>query len=144
MKVLLGALLIAVGGCGVRYALDKASVTMPNLHLTEVVVSPKATRVTCEYLPDQTRLVGVHPPGHEGAFSIQTLDRSRAYRLTGVEGIAILPERTTVEEGQTLKFRLTFEPIPDDLWEFHVGEGRYDAEAGETSWQFVKVSLRSP
>ena len=139
-----GALLILIllAGCGTRYALDMTSVTVPALRMTDAIVATRGTRLEFEYAPEHARRVGVHPPGHEGAFIIQTLDRKQTYKLTGVDGIALLPDRTTVEAGATLKFSLTFEAIPDDLWEFHVGEGEYDADAGESSWQFLKVSLR--
>jgi hypothetical protein len=135
-------LLVPLAGCGTRYALDKASVTVPTLRMTEAIVTKRATRLKFEYTPDHARQVGVYPPGHAGAFILQTLDRKRTYKLTGVAGVPLLPERTTLDAGETLKFSLTFEPIPDDLWEFHVGEGEHTAEAGESSWQFVKVSLR--
>jgi hypothetical protein len=131
-----------LAGCGTRYALDKTSVTVPALRMTGAIVASRGTRLDFEYAPDAARQVGVHPPGHKGAFVLQTLDRKQTYKLKGVDGIALLPERTTVEAGATLKFSLTFEAIPDDLWEFHVGEGEYDAAAGESSWQFLKVSLR--
>ncbi|MHC4972034.1 MAG: hypothetical protein ACYTG3_06855 [Planctomycetota bacterium] len=136
------ALLILLLGCGTRYALDKTSMTVPALRLTDAVVARRGTRLKFEYAPDQARQVGVHPPGHKGAFVIQTLDRKQTYKLTGVDGIAVLPERTTVAAGTTLEFSLTFEPIPDDMWQFHVGEGAYDAKADESTWQFQKVSLR--
>jgi len=129
-------------GCGTRYALDKTSMTVPALRMTGAIVASRGTRLDFEYAPDAARQVGVYPPGHAGAFVLQTLDRKKTYKLTGVDGIALLPDRTTVEAGATLKFSLTFEAIPDDLWEFHVGEGEYDAAAGESSWQFLKVSLR--
>ncbi|MHC4162884.1 MAG: hypothetical protein ACYSUM_12205 [Planctomycetota bacterium] len=135
-------ILILLAGCGTTYALDKTSVTVPALRMTEAIVAKGGTRLKFEYVPEQTRRVGVHPPGHEGAFSIQSLDRKQTYKLTAVDGIAVLPDRTTVDSGSTLEFSLTFEPIPDDMWEFHVGEGEYGAEAGESSWQFLKVSLR--
>lgn len=136
------AVLILLLGCGTRYALDKASMSVPALRLTDAIVAKRGTRLKFEYAPEQARQVAVHPPGHDGAFIIQTLDRKQTYKLTGVDGIALLPDRTTVEAGATLKFSLTFEPIPDDMWEFHVGEGKYDAAAGESTWQFLKVSLR--
>ena len=135
-------ILILLAGCGTRYALDKTSMSVPALRMTGAIVATRGTRINFEYAPEQARRVGVHVPGHDGAFTIQSLDRKRTYKLTAVDGIAVLPERTTVNAGTTLKFSLTFEPIPDDMWEFHVGEGEYDAAAGESSWQFVKVSLR--
>jgi hypothetical protein len=142
MRLLGRLLLILLAGCGTRYALDKASVTVPALRLTDAIVTKRGTRLKFEYAPEQARQVGVHAPGHEAAFVIRTLDGKQTYELTAVSGISVLPERTTVEAGSTLEFSLTFEPIPDDLWEFNVGEGEYDAAAGESSWQFLKVSLR--
>ena len=135
-------ILILLAGCGTRYALDKTSMSVPALRMTGAIVATRGTRLTFEYAPEAARRVGVHAPGQEGAFTIQSLDRKQTYKLTAVDGIAVLPERTTVNAGTTLKFSLTFEPIPDDMWEFHVGEGKYDAAAGESSWQFLKVSLR--
>lgn len=135
-------LLILLGGCGTRYALDKTSMTVPALRLTDAIVARRGTRLKFEYAPTVARQVGVHPPGHQGAFVIRSLDGKRTWKLTAVDGIALLPERTRVEAGETLAFSLTFEPIPDDLWEFHVGEGEYETAAGESSWRFEKVSLR--
>ena len=142
MRLLGSALLILLAGCGTRYALDKTSVSVPALRMTETIVAGQGTRIKFEYAPEQARRVGVHPPGHDGAFSIQSLDRKRTYKLTAVSGIAVLPDRTNVDAGSTLEFSLTFEPIPDGMWEFNVGEGEYDTAAGESSWQFLKVSLR--
>ena len=123
--------------------MDKASVAIPYLTITNVDVGRKSTRIDFEYTPPegQPRRVGVHPPGHDGAFSIQSIDRSRKYALTGIRGIATLPDRTDVKGGEKRRFALTFEAIPDDMWEFHVGEGTYSPDAGETTWQFLNAKL---
>ena len=144
MRLTLLILVVAAAACGGRrFVIDKASVSVPFLTITKVDVGRKSTPIYFEYAPPEgsPRRVGVHPPGHAGAFGIQSLDRSQTFALTGIQGIATLPDRKMVEGGGELRFALTFEPIPDDMWEFHVGEGTYDPDAGETSWQFLNVKL---
>ena len=126
---------------GPSYRMDRPADTMPDLHLTKVTVTPTATRISFRYRSDQTRRIGVHAPGAEGAFAIRAAKSTQTYALKGAQGIALLPERTLVEAGTALEFTLTFEPIPDMLREFHVGEGSYDPETGETAWHFRNVKL---
>ena len=85
--------------------------------------------------------VGVHPPGAEGAFEIETLDGAESFALRKIEGIAVLPDRTQVMAGSDLKFKLTFDPIPKTLRRFSVGEGDYDPATGESAWYFKTVEL---
>jgi hypothetical protein len=82
-------ILILLAGCGTRYALDKTSMSVPALRMTGAIVASRGTRITFEYAPDAARRVGVHAPGQDGAFTIQSLDRKQTYKLTAVDGIAI-------------------------------------------------------
>ena len=122
--------------------MDQVSDTVFQLHVTKVRVSGGKTVVEFEYSAgDQARRVGVHPPGAEGAFEIETLDGAESFALRKIEGIAVLPDRTQVMAGSNLKFKLTFDPIPETLRRFNVGEGDYDPAAGESSWYFKNIEL---
>ena len=122
--------------------MDQVSDTVFQLHVTKVRVSKDKTVVEFEYSAgDQARRVGVHPPGVEGAFEIETLDGAESFALRKIEGIAVLPERTQVMAGSDLKFKLTFDPIPNSLRRFSVGEGDYDPATGESAWYFKTVEL---
>jgi hypothetical protein len=122
--------------------MDRVSDTAFQLHITKVRVSKSKTVIDFEYSAgDQSRRVGVHPPGAEGAFEIETLDGAENFALQNIEGIAVLPDRTQVMAGSNLKFKLTFDPIPKTLRRFNVGEGDYDPATGETSWYFKDVDL---
>ncbi|MFQ5844667.1 MAG: hypothetical protein ACE5JG_06725 [Planctomycetota bacterium] len=138
---------LLVCGCSVartEYSLDHASATVANVRITGVTVTRDETRVAFVYEapPGQTRRIGIHPPGHTGAFIIQSADRTQTYGLVGADGISILPERTTVPGGERLEFALTFDPIPKGLRTIHVGEGEYTPETGESSWHFLDLALK--
>ena len=135
--------LLLLAACSYTYTIDLASSTMPRVHIKQVKVTSGATRITFRYDTDQTRRIGVHGPGEDGAFRISSVDGARSWKLQKIDGVAVFPERTTVDAGQALEFTLTFETIPDDLRHFNVGEGTYDPDSGETSWQFFDVRLRS-
>jgi hypothetical protein len=135
--------LVAAVGCGTTYPVDQVSDTVPSLKIVKVAVNPDSTRIDFRYeARGATRRIGVHAPSDEGAFAIRSLDGKKTYRLTGIDGIAVLPERSTVEVGASLEFALTFEPIPQTMVEFQVGEGAFDAEPGESTWRFRNVSIR--
>jgi hypothetical protein len=143
MKFAALLLLVAAVGCGTTHPVSQVSDTVPSLKIVKVVVNTDSTRIDFRYQASgATRRVGVHAPSDEGAFAIRSLDGKKIYRLTGVDGIAVLPERSTVEDGTSLDFALTFEPIPKSMTAFQVGEGAFEAEPGESTWRFQKVSLK--
>ncbi len=136
------ALASCTAGSGKIYTINKVSDTMVLLRLQTVEVGPDATHVTLRYQAgEELRRVGVHPPGAEGAFVITDQAESVTYKLVKVDGISTLPARTVVEPGGTLEFNLVFEAIPGTLKKIHIGEGRYRAASGETSWHFLDVAL---
>ena len=107
------------------------------------IIGTDATTIHFRYeASGQLRRIGVHPPGHGGAFAIKSLDGKQTHALTAISGIAKLPERTQVQEDEVLEFSLTFEPIPESTGAFHVGEGDYDPETGESAWHFRDVKFR--
>lgn len=137
--------LLAFAACGsVReYRLDKVSDTTALLRITKIVAGPDSTRITFRYqAAERMRRMGVHPPGHTGAFVITDADETTTYKLQEIDGVATLPERTKVRRGEMLEFTLVFESIPASLTRVHVGEGKYSPEAGETSWHFLDVELK--
>jgi len=136
-------LLVAAVGCGTTYPVGQVSDTVPSLKIVKVVVMTDSTRIDYRYeASGATRRIGVHASTDEGAFAIRSLDGKKTYRLTSIDGIAVLPERSTVEDGRFLEFALTFEPIPKTMTEFQVGEGAFEAEPGESTWRFRKVILK--
>jgi len=139
-RVVLAAALLA-GCAGTTYVVDIASDTVPALRIVAVTNAKASTRVTLVYdaMDTGTRRLGVRAPGEPGAFVIRTPDGKRTYSLVAVEGVAILPARTTLFASQTLTFALTFERIPDDLRHFQLEEGESE---GDTRWQFHDVCLR--
>ena len=127
--------------CAFKYPMDKRSETSPAASITEMRVSTKSTKVTFRYAPKTTRRVGVHPPGHAGAFRISTVDGAESWPLEKIHGVATLPERTTVEAETSIEFTLTFAAIPEELRLLNIGEGEYRPDAGEKSLQFFDVRL---
>ncbi len=137
--------LLAFAACSSarEYRLDKVSDTTALLRITKIVAGPAETRITFRYqAAEESRRIGVHPPGADGAFVITNAEESQTYSLKKVEGVAMLPERTTVGRGEMLEFTLVFESIPASLTQVHVGEGMYSPEAGETSWHFLDIDLK--
>ena len=135
--------LLVLFGCAGGYPVNQVADTVPFLRITRIQAGADATTIRFRYhATDHARRIGVHPPGHGGAFSIKSLDGKQTYRLTGISGIETLPERTLVSADASLEFSLTFEPIPESTGAFHVGEGDYDPETGESAWHFRTVSFR--
>ena len=137
--------LLAFAACSSarEYRLDKVSDTVALLRITKIVAGPDSTRITFRYqAAENTRRVGVHAPGTEGAFVITDAAETTTYKLQRVEGVATLPERSDVSRGEMLEFTLVFESIPASLKKVHVGEGRYSPEADEKSWHFLDIELK--
>ena len=134
-------ILVACACSSTEYSMDRISDTVQYLRVKKVKVGKSSTDIVFTYETKvQARSVGVHPAGHVGAFAIIAPDK-KIYKLTAVSGIAALPDRTRIEQGETLEFKLSFEPIPPELKTFDVGEGTYTPDAGESSWYFSKVKL---
>lgn len=116
---------------------------MALLRITKIVAGPEDTRITFRYrAAEESRRIGVYPPGADGAFVITNAEESQTYKLRKINGISTLPERTTVGRGEMLEFTLVFDSIPATLNKIHVGEGKYSPEAGETSWHFLDIDLK--
>ena len=135
--------LLVLFGCAGGHWVDQVADTVPFVRITRIEAGTDATTIRFRYhASDQARRMGVHPPGHGGAFAIKSLDGTKTYRLTAIAGIATLPERTLVPAGDAFTFSLTFEPIPESTGTIHVGEGDYDPEIGESAWHFRNVNFR--
>lgn len=144
VPVLVGLVLTLAACMGTAYSVEKVADTVPFLRITKVAVSGSSTKITFRYTAsgDQDRRIGVHPPGHGGAFRIQATTGTATYALTGVRRVAVLPDRTLVPQGSSREFTLVFEAIPETMNAFHVGEGDYDPESGESAWHFRDVEFR--
>jgi len=141
----IGILLVfGVAACGASrtYSVSKTAVRAPQLSVTQVKASTSETRVTFEYAAgEQTRRVGIHAAGEQGAFVLIDADTRVTYALRKASGITTIPERTTVEQGNTLRFVLVFDPIPPETRKIHVGEGEYAPASDEVTWQVRDIEL---
>ncbi|MDH3591459.1 MAG: hypothetical protein OER88_06250 [Planctomycetota bacterium] len=138
--------LLLLGACTTarEYQVDQVSDSIALLRIVGVTVTGDATKVMFRYQADeQSRRIGVHPPGHSGAFVITDADGAAGtYALVESRGIATLPARTNVARGESHDFTLVFVPLPTPVRRVHISEGTYAPETGETSWRFTNVVLR--
>jgi hypothetical protein len=135
-RLLLLTLLAA--GCGDRYVVNETSDNLPSLILHEVRVSGGETKLVFRYEAAEACEVGLHPPGHAEAFALS--DGARTFALTDVSGIAELPETTSVNAHRSVKFALTFEPLPAEATTFGVAGAL--ATATPEGPRFESVDLR--
>jgi len=125
------------------YTVDVAANRVSQLHVIRVRATAAQTEVTFRYdAGTETRRIGVYPVGAHGAFVLTDANSDQAFALTGITGIATLPERTTLRPEAVAKFVLTFEAIPETTTLIHLSEGSYAPEKGESTWQVRNVELR--
>ena len=79
-----------------------------------------------------------YPPGNENAFFIKDALSDKTYKLLNIEGLSIYPQYSITEE-----FTLTFEKIPNDLFQFHLIEGVSGLEYDEDAINFMNVVIPS-
>lgn len=145
MKWIVAAFLVLCAACatGVTHTVDQAAESVPQLKVTAVVVFADRTEVQFVYrAADRGRRIGVHAPGEVGAFLLTDADTGQPYALRKVQGVAILPARTTVAPNEGVEFSLTFDSIPSTTKRVHVGEGDYRPQADETAWHVRGIVLQ--
>lgn len=128
------------------YGMDVVCDTYPGLTIEQVTVTGSKTVIDFALTSEYTSRFRTAAPGQETAFYIADPESRSEYKLLNVQGIALEPTWGCVETGETARFTLTFERIPDTLTSFHVIEGHQssvDADGLPTNtWTFMNVSLK--
>ncbi len=121
------------------YTINQVSDTQPLLTLTQADRTRSSTTMTFSYTArDSDRKIGIYPPGHDLAFYITNIGKTKKYHLLQVSDIAILPNETVVKARTTHIFRLTFPSVPDV---FHLIEGTQQLP-NAIAWYFSNVRLK--
>ena len=122
------------------YTLRHASTTQPNVTVTKVEQTNTRTLIELQYqTADGDKKVGVYPPGHDLAFYITDLKKSKKYALRQAKNVAFIPNETLIKEGETHTFTLIFPKT--QLKVFHLIEGSGQMVGG-VPWHFSNVRLR--
>lgn len=128
------------------YSLDVVCDTNSELRITKITIAENKTIVNLVFKATRTPRIRTAAPGQQSAFYIADPNSRDEYKLLNVEGIAMDPVWTELQEGESLDFKLTFERIPDSLTTFHLIEGKTQnfSEDGlpTRSWTFMNVKLR--
>jgi hypothetical protein len=133
------------------YDVDATCNTCKDLHLKQIAVTDSKTYMYLEYTQPTGEWglgsrIKTGAPGQETAFFIADPQSRAEYHLLNVDGIDVDPAYTTVAAGETVKFRLTFERIPDTLTCFHLIEGKvrgvWEENQSSNTWTFMNVKLR--
>lgn len=131
------------------YSMRRVCDTQPELTIESVEVTEDRTHVEFVYrnaeAANSYKRIRVFPPGHLSAFFLRSADGPHTCELLGVEGITIAPQNVRVYGGESCRFRLAFDRLPDTMTRFHVVEGRIDSEEPDfTTWNFLDVELGEP
>ena len=116
-----------------EYSMDVVCNTDSELRIQKVTNTDTKTIVHMTFKAEAHGDEGPTPqiqtaaPGQATAFYIADPDTRAEYKLLNVEGIALQPSWTNLNDGDTLDFTLTFERIPDQLTRFHLIEGKTQA-----------------
>jgi hypothetical protein len=132
-------LLLLLAACGDRYYVNETAETIPNLYLREVRLRDSGTTLVFRYETDQPCEIGVPPPGDPEAFVLRAGDK--ILKMTGASGIAAFPEKTPIGAYESLKFELTFEPLPEGTKEFALGKPGFDPSLPSPAWRFGRIDL---
>ncbi|MCK6459537.1 MAG: hypothetical protein L6Q95_06540 [Planctomycetes bacterium] len=113
-------LLALAAACGQRYRVNETAQNVPHVFLREVKTGGDETTLTLRVEADAPCEVGVAPPGDAAAFRLVAGERTLP--LTEVSGVEELPGLSDVDARGSIKFRLTFEALPEGAQSF-VAEG---------------------
>jgi len=129
-----------------EYAMNVVCDTNPELRIKKVTVTDSKTIFNLVFKSESTSWIRTAAPGQQTAFYIADPDSRAEYKLLNVEGIAMEPSQTSLEEGESVAFKLTFERIPDSLSTFHLIEGKTNSFGQDgmptRSWTFMNVKLK--
>jgi hypothetical protein len=131
-------------GTNAAYNLDVPSDTCPQLHIRRITHTPNSTIIDLTFINEglaPVMRVRTGAPGQQTAFTLTDPTSGHVYQLQNVEGISLDPLWTTVDEGETVNFTLTFERLPDDLTAFRLIEGVGDTSEQGQIWSFSNVPL---
>jgi hypothetical protein len=143
--IIITSFLLFVTGCtgesNATYTVNKAAITQPDAKITTVTNNEDETILTIEYINTGKReaRIGIDPPGHDMAFFITDIKSSEKYSLLDSDGVAIIPNRNSVNPGESLTFKLIFERIKMDR--FHLVEGKLPTKNAIT-WHFTNIKLK--
>ena len=115
------------------YQVDIVCNTTDSLKISSLELTNEFTRIN--FLIDSNCSCFAYPPGSQKAFFIKDASSNKTFKLLNIEGIAIAPNWCN-----TSKFTLTFEPLPKNLFKFHVIEGTLDYE-NEMPFTFMNVII---
>lgn len=120
--------------------------TNSELRIKKVKVIDDKTIFNLVFKGAGTSKIRTGAPGQQVAFYIADPNSRAEYRLFNVEGIAMEPAWTPLQEGESVAFKLTFERIPDSLTTFHLIEGKTPSLSEDgvptRSWTFMNVKLK--
>lgn len=129
-----------------EYAMNVVCDTNSELRIKKVTVTDSKTIFNLVFKSATTSWIRTAAPGQQTAFYIADPDSRAEYKLLNVEGIAVEPAQTPLQEGESVAFKLTFERIPDSLSTFHLIEGKTNSLGQDgmptRSWTFMNVKLR--
>jgi hypothetical protein len=135
-------LLISSGlAIGKTYTPNVKSSTQPLLTLTKVKTFKSKTVFEFSYqVTGGDKKIGIYPPGHDLAFFVTDIKKSKKYHLRDAKKIAYIPNETKLTEDQTYTFSLTFPKLPK-LKTFHLIEGNQKLVDG-LAWHFSNIKLK--
>jgi hypothetical protein len=126
---------------GKSYSIRHVSLTDPEVAITKVTFGSDKTTLELELTCESACGVGIYPPGQEGAFFMTDAADENRYNLLGSEGVQIRPNEDHLSAGETIKFKLFFEKVPEGNFNLHEGGV---STGNELYWHFLDVKLTPP
>jgi hypothetical protein len=128
------------------YTVNKQLETDPSGMLTTVTIEEDATKLELSFKNDQAQagLFSLAKPGSRDAMFLEQPD-GKKIALRSSSGVALLPAKTTVPPGGSLKFTAVFGPLDPGVRKFSLfeGESAKTAMPGDTTyWVLHDIEIK--
>jgi hypothetical protein len=125
------------------FNMDHPCDNSPGLTVTKVVLTETETSVHLKYRNLEKKAVSIStaPAGQADTFFIEASDQIRRLGLTRSSGIAVAPNRDTVQPAGVQSFVLYFPPIEPSWGPIDLHEGEV-VKKGSNYWNFTDIELK--